>query len=179
MPGVFLAQEHFLFRDAPVDAEALVQDGDAAVGLGMVELVALVLEDGGLAQYGEAVRKSFVDEELEVVVLTQFHGYVLPECGRTFADIDSHVQHATFDAAHQFGLCERRALIVQTAHHAVGGHTLVVLHEADLAADKGCEFLVELTLRETLKEIASRVVEHARFNNKQAVYMGGLNGHTI
>ena len=75
---VFFAQDCFLFWDLPVDAEGLVQDGDAAIGFGMIELVALILEDCCLAEYGKAVGKALGYEELPVIVLSQFDCDVLP-----------------------------------------------------------------------------------------------------
>ena len=50
---------------APVNAEGLVLDVDAAISLGMIELVAFVLEDGGLSEHGEAMSKATRNEELE------------------------------------------------------------------------------------------------------------------
>ena len=44
MFGVFLRKDGLVGGDSPVDAEAGVKDADAAIGLRMVELVALVLE---------------------------------------------------------------------------------------------------------------------------------------
>lgn len=81
MLGIFVAEEGLALRYFPIDAESRVEDTDAGVGFGVVELVALVLEDGRRAEYGEAVGKPFVDEELEVVVLTEFDSHVLSERG--------------------------------------------------------------------------------------------------
>ena len=78
MLSVLLAQDCLLCRNSPVDAEALVCYGDAAVGFRMVELIALVLEDGSLAQYGETVGEAFRDEELPVIIFREFDGDVLP-----------------------------------------------------------------------------------------------------
>ena len=64
MLQVFLAKNRLLHRYAPVNAKRLVLDIDAAIGLGMIELVALVLEDGGFGENGEAVSKATRYEEL-------------------------------------------------------------------------------------------------------------------
>ena len=48
MLQIFLAEYRFLHRYAPVNAKRFVLDVDAAIGLWMIELIALVLEYGGL-----------------------------------------------------------------------------------------------------------------------------------
>ena len=77
MIGVFFGEEGFYFIDLPVDAEGFIEDGDAAVGIGMVVVVALVLEHSDVAEDGEAVGEASGDEELAVVVFGEFDGYVL------------------------------------------------------------------------------------------------------
>ena len=126
---VLLAQYRVPGRNEPVNSKAAVKYADAPVRLGMVELVALVLEHRCLAQHGETVGEPFRDEELPVVVLRQLHGHVLPVSRRTFPDVHGHVEHLALDAPHQLGLRERRPLEVQSPHHAVARHALVVLHE--------------------------------------------------
>ena len=155
-----------LRRDAPVDAERSVEDADAAVGFGMVEVVALVLEDRRLAQYREPVREASWDEKLAVVVLAQFDGHVLPVGGASPADVHRNVQHPAANAAHQLALGERRCLKMQAAHHPVAGLGLVVLHEVDLP-----HLLIELPLGEALEEVSARVLEHLRFDDKHTVYI--------
>lgn len=81
---VLVRQYGLVGGDSPVDSQTLVEDADAPVGFGMVELVTFVLEDGALAQYSEAVRKAFGDEELPVVVFAQLDCYVPAECGAAF-----------------------------------------------------------------------------------------------
>ena len=49
MLQVLLAEYRLLHRYAPINTQRFVLDVDAAIGLGMIELVALVLEDGGFA----------------------------------------------------------------------------------------------------------------------------------
>ena len=62
MLQIFLAEYRLLHRYAPVNAKGFVLDVDAAIGLGMVELVAFVLEYGGLGEHGEAMGKATRDE---------------------------------------------------------------------------------------------------------------------
>ena len=51
--------------NAPVDAQLLVEDADAVVGLGMIELVALILEDGRFREHGKAMGKGAASDEDE------------------------------------------------------------------------------------------------------------------
>ena len=85
---VLFAENGVFRRYSPINAQTVVKNAYAAVCFGMVELVALVLEHGRLAQYGETVGKTFRDEELPMVVLGQFYCYMLAVCGRTFAYVN-------------------------------------------------------------------------------------------
>ena len=166
---VLLAENGLVGRDAPVDAQTVIKDTDTAVGLGSIEVVALVLEDGGVAQYGKAVGKAAGYEELAVVVLGQFHSHMPAVGGTALTDIHGHIQYGTFDATHQFALCKGRTLEMQAAHHAIAGHALVILYKPDFTHPG-----VEVTLTETLKEITARIFKDSRFDNHHA-FKGGLN----
>ena len=155
MLRVLLAQDGLLCGNSPVDAEAEVCDGDAAVGFGVVELIALVLEDGCLAQHGETMCEALRDEELPMVVFREFDGDVLPVGGRPFAYIDGYVEDGSPDTAHEFALRVGRALEVQSAHDAVLRHAFVVLHKLD-----GAYFLLELPLREGFEEVPAGILEY-------------------
>ena len=65
MLQVLLTEYRLLHRYAPINAKRLVLDVDAAVSLWMIELVALVLEDGGFGEHGKAMSKTTRDEELK------------------------------------------------------------------------------------------------------------------
>ena len=65
MLQIFLAEYRLLHRYAPINAKRFVLDIDAAICLGMKELVAFVLEDSGLGENGEAMSEATRDEELE------------------------------------------------------------------------------------------------------------------
>ena len=108
--GVFVAENGLGGGDAPVDAEGVVEDADASVGLGVVELVTLVLEDGGLAQYSETVGEALRDEELAMVVFGEFYGDVLTVGWGTFADVNGYIQDSAFDTANEFALGKGWAL---------------------------------------------------------------------
>lgn len=141
MLGVLVAEDGFAGGYVPVDAETVVEDADATVGLGMVELIALVLEDGGVAEDGKAVGEALGDEELAVVVLGQLYGDMLAEGGTATTYVDSDVEDGTADAADELGLGEGGPLEVEAPHNAVRGLALVVLDE-----DDGSYLLVELAL---------------------------------
>ena len=119
MLSVFLTQDCFLYGNAPVYSQALIQDTYSAVNFRMIELITLVLEDSRLAQYGKSVCKAFVNEELALVILTQFYCYVLAVGGASFADIYCYVQHGTTHATQQFALGVWGALEVEASHYSV------------------------------------------------------------
>ena len=168
MTGVFVAQEGFVGRDAPVDAEAAVQDADASVGLWGVEVVAFVLEDRCLAEDGKAVGETFGYEELAVVLFGEFDCNVLAVGGAALADVNRHIEDFAPDAPDEFALGVGRPLEVEPAHHSVGGHRFVVLHEGDV---KPC-LLPEHLGVETLEEISPGVSEDLRLDNEHAFYVG-------
>ena len=85
----------------------------------MIELVALVLEDGGLAQYGKAMSKAFGYEKLPMVVFCQLYGNMLSVGGGALADINGYIKHSAFHAAHQFALGKGRALEMQASHDTI------------------------------------------------------------
>ena len=64
MLQIFLAEYGFFNRDMPVDAKTFILDVDAAISFRMIKLIALVLENGGLGENGEAMSKATRDEEL-------------------------------------------------------------------------------------------------------------------
>ena len=160
-----------LCRNLPVDAQALVEDRDSPVSLRMIELIALILEHGSFAEYGKAMGKTTWNKELAMIILGQFHSHMLAIGRRTLANIHSHIKHGTLHAAHQVRLGEWRALEMKSAHHAIGRHTLVVLAEMDRMAQYRSHLLVKFTLRETLEEIATGILEDARLNDEHAIYI--------
>ena len=175
MTGVFVAQEGFVGGDAPVDAEGLVQDADASVCLWGVEVVALVLEDCCLAEDGKAVGEAFGHEELAVVVFGEFDCYVLAVGGAALADIHCHIEHLAPDASDEFTLGVGRPLEMQPAHHSVGGHRFVVLHEVDVKSGLLPEFLGV----EALEEVSPGVPEDLRLDDEHAFYVAFYDFHVI
>lgn len=147
MACVLVGQNGTLHGDLPVYLKSGVQDGDAAVGFGVVELVALVLEDGGVAEYDEAVCKAFGDEELAVVFGAELDGDVLPVGRGALAYVNGYVQDASLHAAYYLALCVWGTLEVKAAHDSVAGHGFVVLYEDDWVSVLGyCELLVKFAL---------------------------------
>lgn len=159
MGGVFGGEDGGGGVDAPVDAEAGVEDGDAAIGLGGIVVVAFILEYGNVGEDGEAMGEATGDEELALVVFGEFHGDVLAICGGAFADIDGDVEHVAAHAADKFGLGEGWALEVEAAHHAAHGAGFIVLNEFH-----GGYLSVEVALVVGFKEIAAGVGEDARLD---------------
>ena len=139
--GVFFAEDSVFVRNHPVDAEVGVVPSNGAFGLWGVVVVALVLEDGFVAQYGKAMGKATRHEELAVVVLGEQAGDVLPERGTSVTNVNSDVEHAATDDTDEFGLCERRFLKVEASDNASCRARLVVLHEGGAA-----DFFLKFTL---------------------------------
>ena len=75
--------------------------------------------------------KAFGDEELAVVVLGEFHGYMLSEGGRADADIDGYVENGTAHTTYELGLREGRTLEMQATNDTANALTLVVLDESN------------------------------------------------
>ena len=63
--------------DFPINTEAIIKDRDTSIGFRMIEVITLVLEDGGLGEDGEAVGKALWDEELAMIVFCQFYSHML------------------------------------------------------------------------------------------------------
>ena len=104
MPLVFLGKDHIGGRDLPVDPDGGIIPDNRPLGLRRVQVVALVLEHGLLAQHRESVREAARDETLPVVLRRQFDGDMPAEGWRPAADIDRDIQHPALDDPHQLAL---------------------------------------------------------------------------
>ena len=62
---IFLWEISMLCWDFPIDTEGIIEDADTTIGFRMIEVITLVLEDGGLGEDGEAVGKILRDKELK------------------------------------------------------------------------------------------------------------------
>ena len=127
MLSIFLREDGMVCWYLPIYAETIIQDGDAAICLWVIEVIALVLEDCGLAEDSKATR----DEELAMIILSQFYCYVLTICRRTLANIYCDIKYRALNTAYQLGLSIWWALEVQTTHHSIAAHRLVVLTEVN------------------------------------------------
>lgn len=107
-----------------------------------------------------------------MIVFSQFYCHVLTESGRTSTDIHSHIKYGSTHTAHQLGLRKRGPLEMQPSHHTIIRTTLVILHELYKT-----DFLVKLSLRIGLEEIASKVLEYARFYDYDSIYRSLNNFH--
>ena len=154
---ILIAEDSLLHGNLPVDTQLFVHKLNAGIGLGMVEVVALVLENGNITQYGKSMGEATGDEELAVVVLAELYGYMLTIGGRSLADVDNDIEHPALDTTHNLALRIGGTLKVKTTNDTIGGHALIVLDKL-----YGTHLLVELTLRKGLEEIATGILEHSR-----------------
>ena len=49
----------------PINTKGIIEDADTTISFWMIELIALVLENGGFGENGEAMGKTTRDEKLE------------------------------------------------------------------------------------------------------------------
>ena len=64
MLAILFAKIGFFRRDTPINSKAFIKYTYAAISLRMIKLVTLVLEDGGLGEYGKTMGEATRDEEL-------------------------------------------------------------------------------------------------------------------
>lgn len=107
---VLITQYCTVGGNPPVYAKTIVKDAYATVSFRGIEIVALVLEDGGLAQHCKAVGEAAWDEELAVVVFCKFNGNMTAISRGPLPYVNSNVQYRTFDAPHKLALGERGTL---------------------------------------------------------------------
>ncbi len=60
---------------------------------------------------------------------------------------------------------------MQTTHHTIRTHALIVLAELHLVAHQWLNLLFKLSLAEALEEIATSISKQARLNNEHAFYI--------
>ena len=116
---VFFRQDGIRYGDAPIDVQCLVQDVYAPVRFGMIEVVALVLEYCGGAQYCEAMGKAPWNEKLAAILRCQFHHHMLPEGAAPVTDVHCHIKYCALHHPHKLALRIRHALVVQATHHPI------------------------------------------------------------
>ena len=60
---------------------------------------------------------------------------------------------------------------MQSSHHAIRGHTFVVLDKVHFMPKNRHYFLIKLSLRERLKKIASFIAKNFWLNNQNSFYI--------
>ena len=161
-------------RYAPVYPQGRVAPCNGGFTLRAIEVVALILEDGRLAEHAEAMGKAARNKELAIVLGRKLHGYMLAERRRAFAYVDSHVEYIAFHHTHELALSMLALLEMKTTQHAIARLRLVVLYEMD-----GAHFGVKLLLIVRFKEIATGIGKHARFNDDHSGYVCFNNIHCM
>ena len=129
MALVFGGEEDWGADVGPLDAEGGVVEAQAALGLRIVEVIALVGKERVVFEYDEPVREAARDVELTSVLGGKDFRDILAVGRRALPDVDRHVPDRAVDHVHQLRLRTRRRLPVESAHHALRGERLVVLHE--------------------------------------------------
>ncbi len=102
----------------PVDVQCRVGDSDAAVGLGRIVIVTFVLEYSLVGKNCETVGKTARNEELTVIVFSQFDCDMAAIGRRTYAYIDCHVKDSSADTSDKFSLSVGGTLEMQSAHYS-------------------------------------------------------------
>ena len=141
MARILFRQDGLVGGDVPVDAQRIVKNADARIGLRVIKLVTLILEYSRGRQHGKTMSKALGNEELKVVVFGEFYGNMLSVGGTALADVDRNIEYGTTYAAHKFALGERRTLEMESSHDTIGGHALVVLYEGNR-----CDLRVKVAL---------------------------------
>ena len=83
---IFLREDSMFGWYLPINTESVIKDVDTSISLWMIEVITLVLEDGGLGENGEAVGKALRNEELAMVIFCQLYCYMLAISRGTFTN---------------------------------------------------------------------------------------------
>ena len=158
-------------RNALIDTKRFIQDRDTTISLWVIEVITFILEYRSLRQDNETIRKALRYKELAMIIFRQFYSHMLTICRRTLADIHGNILHSTLHTSHQLALGKRRSLKMQTTHHTIRTHTLVVLAELHLVANQWLYLLFKLSFAEALEEIATSISKQARLNDEYAIYI--------
>ena len=128
-----------------------------------IRIIDLISKNSLLAQDVETVSESLRDKKLTFILVRQLYGNILPKCRRTFAQIDSHIQHTSFYHTYQLGLRVRSQLVMQTSQHAFRRTRLVILHKFHFA-----DMLFKLSLLPSFHKITACIFKNFRFNDPHA-----------
>ena len=105
-----------------------------------------------------------------MIVFCQFYSHMLAIGRGAFANIYCYIKYSTLYAAYQLTLGIRWALEVQTSHHTIATHRLVVLAEVNTVSQDWGNLLFKLSLAEALEEVATSITEEAWLYNEYAIY---------
>ena len=97
MLHIFLGKQRFVCGDLPINAQTVIEDADASVGLWGVEVITLVLEDYFICKNNKTMSETSRDEELTVIIFCKFNCDILTEGWRAFANINSDIENCTFN----------------------------------------------------------------------------------
>ena len=112
--------------------------------------------------------KSLWDEELDMIIFCQLYCHMLAISWRSLADVYGDIEDSTLYAAYQLALGIRWTLEVQTSHHAIAAHRLVVLAEVNTVSQDWGYLFFKLSLAEALEEVATSITEEAWLYNEYA-----------
>ena len=101
---VFLAENHLLSRDLPIDMQCRVGEKNTAIRFWVIEVVAFVGKHRAFAQHRKTMCKTTRDIELTMTFGIKFYREVLPVGGATLAQVHRYIQNAPFSTTNQLGL---------------------------------------------------------------------------
>ena len=138
---------------------------NAGLGFGSIPVVHFISKYGNVRKDLETVGKAPWDEQLPLVLVTEFYHHVAAERRRRATQVDRHIDHPSAQHADQLGLRESAFLIMQTAQYAARRLRLIILHETNFMPHMS----VEITFTICLHEIAAGVCKHTRVQNPDSV----------
>lgn len=172
---VLVTEDGITDGDFPVNAQRIIGNADSSFREMIVVVVALVLEYSLRAEHGKAMRETFRDKKLEMVLLGEFHSYVFSVCRASLADIKGDIQDSAPDTSDKFALRIWHLLVMESPDYSVRRLRLIVLHEFHIHSGKILEFLPV----ETLEEISAVVLEDMWLDYQNAFYVCLYQFHLI
>ena len=173
MMNVLFAEDSLFYRNTPINTQCLIHQLNAGISFWVIEIITLILKYRHITKYRKAVSKPSRDKQLTMILFREFNSHMLTECKRTPTNIHSYVQDPTLNTTHKFTLRVRHTLIMQSTHHSICRHALVVLNKSDRTY-----LLIKLTLRERFKKVAACILKHTRLYNKHTLKSSFKNLHS-
>lgn len=159
---IFITEDAVALGNAPINIQIRIAQQQSAIGLGMIEVIALVSEGSRITEHREPVRKTARDKELSMVLAGEFNGKPLTKGLTLMTQVHRHIQYPTLRTTNEFSLRKRRTLEMQSTHHTVGRTRLVVLYE--LGRDTGIKITLTVI---RLNKISAGIAEELRLDNEQ------------